>query len=222
MGIKGFAAGQSTAVATARLKHSFSRQHFRAAGYFAKRAAELEAAPTELSEDEVLLQHRAYVTGAIISAVVALESSINELYLEAQDHNPHTLKGLDTRTVALLEQFWPEIERYPILHKYQTALLIIGASKLEKGRSPYQDAESLIKLRDALVHYKPEWDDELDIHENLEGRLRGKFHECVFAQAGSLWFPHKCLGSGCSQWAVDTIIVVMREFCQRAQIPERF
>jgi hypothetical protein len=216
--MKGSAAGRSGATARLTRKHSLSRQHFWAADYFAKRAAEIEAKTKPLS-DEIRSQHRAYVTGAIISAVAALESSINELYLEAQDH---TLKGLDSGKVALLEQFWPEIEQYPILHKYQTALLIVGASKLDKGQSPYQDAESLRKLRNALIHYKPEWDNELDIHKDLEARLRSKFDECSFAQPSSLWFPHKCLGSGCARWSVDTISVFMREFCQRAQIPERF
>lgn len=216
-----FAAG-STLNAVARMKHSFSRQHLKAATYFANRADEIESATVASSDDERLAQHRAYVTEAVISAVAALESSINELYLEAQDQNPHTLKGLDSKTVSLLAEFGSEIERNPILHKYQIALLIIGAGKFDKGSPPYQETHSLIKLRDALVHYRPEWDDELDIHESIQKRLQGRFPENRLAQPGNLWFPHKCLGSGCAQWALNTATVFMREFCRRAQIPERF
>lgn len=222
MSMKGIAWGSSTAIATLRLKYSFSRQHLGAAKHFAKRADEIEVVATQVPDDSLLSQHRAYITGAVISTVAALEASINELYLEAQDENPHTMKGLDDTAVALLAQFWPDIERYPILHKYRTALLIVGAKKLDKGGPPYQDTESLIKLRDALVHYKPEWDDELDVHGSLERRLSGKFIENRLAPSGSLWFPHKCLGSGCAQWAVDTAMIFMSEFCRRAQIPERF
>jgi hypothetical protein len=222
--MKGFVAVRFKVTAKAAVKHNFSKQHLKAATYFAKRAAEIETAATlttQLSE-EIRSQHRAYVTGAIFSAVAALESSINELYLEAQDRNPHTLKGLDPEKIALLGQFWPEIDGYSILHKYQTALLIISAGNLDKGQSPYQNADSLIKLRNALVHYKPEWDNELDIHKKIETRLRNKFNECAFADQHVLWFPHKCLGSGCAKWSVGTITAFMHEFCQRAQIPERF
>jgi len=206
------------------LKHNFSKQHLKAAAYFAKRAAEIEAEATlttSLSE-ETRSQHRAYVTGAIFSAVAALESSINELYLEARDNNPHTLKELDSKKVASLAAIWPQTKGHSTLHKYQKALLTIGASKFNGKQSPWRDTESLIKLRDALVHYKPEWDNELDIHKEIEIHLRNKFNECVFVDSNSLWFPHKCLGSGCAKWSVDTITVFMHEFCQRAQIPERF
>jgi len=88
------------------MKHNFSKQHIRTAAYFSKCAAEIESASigTKISED-MCSQHRAYITGTILSSVAALESSINELYLEALDHNPHTLKGLDSVKLALLGQF---------------------------------------------------------------------------------------------------------------------
>ncbi len=222
MTISGIAAASSTAIGNLRLKYSFSRQHLKAGSHFAKSADAIESASIKLSAEEELSQHRAYITGAVISVASALEASINELYLEAQDGNPHTLKGLEPRAVSILAQFWPEIERYPILHKYQTALLIIGVHKFDKGGPPYQDTESLIKLRDALVHYKPEWDNELNVHEGLEKRLKGKFPENRLAQSESLWFPHKCLSSGCAQWTVNTANVFMQGFCQRTQIPMRF
>jgi hypothetical protein len=210
--------------AKAALKHSFSKQHLKGAVYFAKRAAEIEAAVTTTTplSEEIRSQHRAYVTGAIFSAVAALESSINELYLEAQDRNPHTLKGLDSKKVVSLAAIWPQIKGHSTLHKYQKALLTIGASKFNGKQPPWRDTEGLIKLRDALVHYKPEWDNELDIHKEIEIHLRNKFNECAFVDSNSLWFPYKCLGSGCARWSVDTIIVFMHEFCQRAQIPDRF
>src|SRR5262249_45431182 len=89
------------------------------------------------------------------------------------------------------------------------------------GEDPYQSANNVIKLRDALVHYKPEWDDESGQHQNLENRLRAKFALNPYAPTGSLWFPHQCLGAGCANWAVAKTRSFSDEFCVRLAIPRR-
>jgi hypothetical protein len=67
-------------------------------------------------------------------------------------------------------------ERVPVLGKYQSALRLAGVEPFDDGRAPFQDVESLVKLRDALVHYKPEWHNvESQPHHKREARLRGKF-----------------------------------------------
>ncbi len=71
---------------SAQVKHSFSTQHFRAAKHFATQAARIESRCVS-SAHPAPPSHRAYVTGAVISVVAGLESSINELYLEAVDRN---------------------------------------------------------------------------------------------------------------------------------------
>jgi hypothetical protein len=157
----------------------------------------------------------------VVSTVAFLEASINEFYLEAQDKDKNSLAGLDERVLSLLAAFWEQVERGPILHKYQIALLVAGAEQFEKGKQPYQDADHLVKLRDALVHYKPQWDDELGPHRNLEERLRNKFPLNTLAQSGSLWFPHQCFGAGCADWAIGAAVSLMNEFCERLKLPLR-
>ena len=150
-----------------------------------------------------------------------LEASINELYLSAVDQDTEPLPTFDARLFPLFAQFWEDVECYSILHKYQIALLLAGKDRFPPGVPPYQDAASVVKLRDCLVHYKPEWDDETGQHQKLEDRLRGKFALSPYAPTGSLWFPHQCLGAGCAQWAVDTTRRFSDEFCDRLMIQRR-
>jgi hypothetical protein len=205
--------------ASIRLKHSFSKQHLAAADYFAREAEAVEMAAAAQPD---AVAHRAYVTGGIISAVAALESSINELFLEAADRNPHTLPGVPEAVLSRMAGLWPHIERNALLDKYQVALTLADKPRLDRGDAEYQHATSVVKLRDALVHYKPEWDDEAEVHAQLEKRLQSKFSGNPFAPPGSLWFPHVCLGSGCAKWCVKVVTDFSGEFCRSLSIPARF
>jgi len=207
--------------ASASLKHSFSRQHLFAAKYFARRSADIEASLANPSEEEKT-QHRAYVTGAILSAIAYLESSVNEFYLEAVDNNRNTLGSLSASVVSSLASTWPRVESLAILDKFEEALNIASVAPFNKGNYLFQDAASLAKLRNALVHYKPEWDDQAIVHSNLEQRLVGRFKTNPFTPSGSLWFPHQCLGAGCASWSVGTATSFMDEFCTRMAIPRRY
>ncbi|MEN6369741.1 MAG: hypothetical protein ABFD77_08605, partial [Thermotogota bacterium] len=103
------------------------------------------------------------MTGAILSAVSGLESSINELYLEAQDRGQNSLAGLTPTNVSMLAEWWQELDRRPTVLKYQMALLICGKEKFSQQSEVYRDADSVLRLRNALVHYKPEWDTDLRV-----------------------------------------------------------
>lgn len=76
----------------------------------------------------------------------------------------------------------PRTTRYSILEKFQIALALCGRAEFAKGKNPYPDVHLLIQLRNALVHYTPEWvttvsesdPDEVTIQE-LEKKLKRKF-----------------------------------------------
>jgi len=211
-----------TAGIAAQSKHSFSRQHFRAADFFAKRSQEFEDQGREGPSDEhVTSVHRSYVTGAIILCVAGLESSVNEFYLEACDKNERKLQGLTSDDIHVLATWWQEMEKRSLLTKYQTALKLTAKQTFDLGSNPYQDVGNLCFLRNALVHYKPEWDGELDAHKKLQDRVQSRFPPNPLAARGSLWFPHLCLGAGCARWAVSAGQAFLGEFCRRMGIPPR-
>ena len=201
-----------------RRKHSFSKQHLLAAQYFATTAQSIENAHPGEKE---FARHRAYVTGAILSAAAFLEASINELFHEAENREKEKVPSFDDATVARLAKIWGDIEFKSILLKYQTVLEVAGGKRFEQDRAPYDDAESLIRLRNTLMHYKPEWDDEQGRHHNLRERLEKKFPLNPLVPRGSSWFPHLCLGAGCAQWATHAVASFSAEFCVRLKIPSR-
>ena len=202
-------------------KHSLSRQHFRASRYFALEAAALEDENGSESKLGILVAHRAYITGAIMAAIAGIEASINELFHEAADSGQASLEGLSTSETDLLAEWWEEVDRVSVLREYQTALLLCGRQKFDRGGAPYQDAESAVQLRNALVHYRPEWESEQDRHIALEQRLRKRFDLNPLTAQRSLWFPHRCLSSDCASWVLKACTVFLLEFCSRLGIPSR-
>lgn len=203
--------------ATLRMKHSFSRQHLVAARHFAHLATEAEE-QNEVSRT-LKTEHRAYVTGAVVFSVAFLEASINELHLEALDGNPKSLSGLTDQQLAKLKT--SKKRGKTVLSKYQKVLSICGIPRFKEESGLFQSVKILIKIRNALIHYRPEWDDELKVHKNIQNRLSGKFTLNRFTDKSSLWFPHQCLGAGCAMWSVEQVGQFIVEFCQRLGIPSR-
>ena len=212
----GTATGTASASVTARVKHNFSRQHFAAAGHFA-----ILAVAAADGTEQSLSVHRANVSGSVVFATAFLEASINELFLEAKDNNNNTLAGLIPSQIHILAELWDTVEQHSILGKYQIALAACGKDRFDKGGEPFQGADALVKMRNALIHYRPEWDDELEEHKKLQVRLSDRFSPNPLMAAGSLWFPHLCMGAGCAQWAVRQVAEFSKEFCARMSIPSR-
>ena len=63
---------------------------------------------------------------------------------------------------------------------------------LNKGEAAFDNVAALIKLRNALVHFKPEWSDEKREHLKIEKRLKGKFQLSPFLSPNDEFFPKRC------------------------------
>src|SRR5688572_4968115 len=123
-----------------------------AAARFARLCFQVEAInsgkPFGPFHDEI----RSYATAAIFSTVAALEANINEVFADAKD-GFNSFPSVDSK---LLNEIWELIEAKPILEKYQFALLIQGKDRMSKDEQEYRSANTLIAVRNALVHFKPE------------------------------------------------------------------
>jgi hypothetical protein len=212
--------------ARVRVKANLSRQLLATARLFVRHCAEIADREGQLDWPQPSWEaSRSYAIGAVVMAVSALEASINELYLEAVDGNTHALGALTREQIAQLEVLWESVDRTKNLAKYQLVLAVCGKERFNKGLEPYQSVDALIDLRNAVVHFKPEWDDELEEHARLEVRLARKFEDCMLAsraQGRMVWFPGRCLGAGCAHWAVATVEHFVGEFCGRLEIRGRF
>ena len=203
-----------TGAVTARIKTSLSTLHLLSAAYFARESAKCEKT-TKVTE-ELRSHHRAYVTGSITLSIASIESAINELFLEAVHKNDQFFSHLQSNVPDVLIELWGQAERFSILEKYQLVLAIAEKAKFKKGNSPYQEVDSAIRLRNALVHYKPEWDDEIKEHKKLESRLKARFLLNPFTKPDQAFFPHRCLSHGCAEWVVKSCINFTEDFHNRA------
>ena len=217
--------GQSAEAA--QLKHSFYRHLIGSARFFAQRARAFEGRSIQqqgklgAGTAGDLVRHRSYVTGAILSAAAFLEASINELYVELHGLRSNERTRLPRRVLAVLGRFWSDIERAPVLHRYQVVLMVADAERFDERRAPFQDADSLMKLRDALVHFRPEKPESRRRLRTLEQRLRNRFEPNPLAPADSDWFPDLCLSAECAEWAVQAADDFSEDFCKRMSLPAR-
>jgi hypothetical protein len=98
----------------------------------------------------------------VIMAVVAAEGFINELAEAAQlfDGEPGVPSGGSNRLgLTSLGRLLRGIEdeRGSIQLKYQVASLALTGSTFDPGMNPFQDFDTLVNLRNLLVHFRP-WD----------------------------------------------------------------
>ncbi len=204
----------------------FSIQHIQTAALFSRHTVQYEAQFAREPGFEEHPEHQGYVLGAVFSSVAFLEATINELFSDAADNQLTNLQGLETATIKLMAKMWdqgiPRTARYPVLQKYNIALDLAGRSRFERGRLPYQDVDFLIKLRNALIHYEPEtilsYTDNPSTVENphpFEKRFKSKLALNPLADAGDAFWPKKCLGHGCAEWAVVSAVNFVDEFFKR-------
>ena len=213
--------------ATASVKTNFSGHHMLSAAHFARQSAIIEKNYKDEITDELRAEHRAYVTGAIIVSVASLEATITEVFISARDKD-NIFKDFDHTIPNVLEELLDFVEwSSKILQKYQFVLTAANKKAFDRGKSPYQEVDDLIQLRNALVHYKPEWDTDLENHKKIEDRLEKRWLKTrinlnPFAHENDAFFPKKCLGHGCAEWAVKSSIKFIEDFYNRMGFPPKW
>lgn len=207
----------------------FSIQHIQSAALFARHAYSIEKNYNGVFSDELFSEHRAYVTGSILSSVFFLEAAINELFADTVETNSEIVKKLNPATIQLMAEMWkldvPRAANFKILQKYQIALTLTQKQIFDAGAPPYQDVNLLVKLRNDLVHYEPEWvknpsSDDFgpdDIHR-YEKMLGGKFIANPLTGQDNPFYPDKCLGHGCAEWGVNSSVKFTDDFFSRVSL----
>lgn len=168
-------------------------------------------------------QRIACVLGAVAASVAFLECSINGLY-------EHAASRIGRKTVyrRLLSSVYHDKLKFgnlPWLTKYQVALALAHKPTLELGAEPYQSADLLNQLRNALLHPKEiftgveEWArvpfgsalKKIDLEKKLSGRFTFNPPENEWEE----FIPNRCLSVGCGSWAVQTAAKFYTEFESR-------
>lgn len=173
------------------------------AAAFSRRVGEIEQANAGETFgpffDEILWTAAA----SIMLSAAAIEAYLNEFIADrAQHFAPHD--------DALLEGFWKAHERDELMGKIELALLLRKAPPLDRGKGAAQAMATLINLRNAVVHFRPEWTNESDTHKGVAARLKYKVEPSPFLSSEPL-FPRAWASHSCTKWGVTTAFAFGRE-----------
>lgn len=211
--------------ATLSVKAGLGRRHIASAEHFALQCQQIAIDEGSLEWPQPRWdESQSLATAAVVLSVASIEATINEFFLEAVDGRSEAMRRIGDNKSRILATLWDEVDNYSILKKYEVALTVCEAASYDKGQDLYQSASALVEMRNALVHFKPEWDHSLDRHAKLKQRVAGRFEDCklsAMARGKMIWFPHACLGAGCAAWATVTVRSFLTDFCNRLGIPNR-
>jgi len=170
-------------------------------------------------------------SAAVMMATAALEANINEFYMDVADSTTSVSQLAPTHRTQLATdwaspkniitklQSGQQTNLSKILRKYNHALSVCGAQPFYDANS---EAQRLIDLRNALMHFQPESDSNLVNHKALEVSLGALFAPCALtAQTDMVWFPFKGIGAGCAKWAIQTAKNLSVDFCGKLGIVQR-
>lgn len=198
---------------TVRQRINMGIPHLLSAAQFSRATKQLETlhAGQEFGHfwDEILAQ----ATATVFTAVAGVEAYANELFADRASTFPNV-------RADVLKPLWDAYERKPLLEKYELALVLRESAAIDRKGQIYQDAELLIRLRNALVHFKPEWTDERVKHEHLSIELGKRVIASPFTPAAPL-FPMAWAGHSCTSWAVKCAVALILEFQRLAGLAGR-
>lgn len=140
-------------------RHYFATRHLWMARHSARLCQERESALVSANQVNGDIEHSSLAVTAVLSSVAFLEALVNEVFLDVVDtplgQENRRNDGITDDAADLMRNLWED--RASILDKYQLALVCARKPKFETGGTLYQKVNLLIKLRNELVHFKPEW-----------------------------------------------------------------
>nr|WP_321353136.1 hypothetical protein [uncultured Methanoregula sp.] len=219
-----------------RSRYCFSIRYLQSAAFFCRQGYEIEKKflENQTHSTQISTEHFAFISNAIFSSVSYLEATINEFFADVADDQIWDSDESFQKKIELFKNLWdldvPKTAHYSILKKYEIALAIAEKPSFDKGSIPYQNVKILIQLRNYLMHFEPEWieiqprnNKDCNFNEHKFARLfRGKFEENPLAHKIKPFFPEKCLGHGCAEWAVKNSVSFTDDFFQKLDFPTPF
>lgn len=223
--------GEDSAI---RFRDCFSVRYIQSAALLCRMgySIEQEYRKADAIPSEARLRHEAFILNSVLSSVSFLESAVNELYADAVDGAYNYPDERNEAVLQLISEKWKNaknFDRAPLLTKYQKILSIAEKPPFEEGDPAFSNVRDLIGIRNYFLHYKREWvvvhnghspqKSEETTTDKFEKVLRKKFAVNPLAAKNMPFFPDKCLGHGCAEWAVFNCIIFIDEFFRRLGLP---
>ena len=223
------------------VRYGLAGRFFRSAIYSVREAVQIENAATEAATAEYLARigiannemgfaigsqdphwpehaHRTHVCSAILYGASSVEATANHILADAAERATD-LRYLGDHVLGELAKKWSDCEVRrceSALDKIQLILTTCELDPFDCGQNPFQDVATLFSLRNALVHFVPEWASRQEAHAKIEARLRSKnLKGNPFAPAHAPVFPGKCLSADLATWSVVAVYRLIAEFYKR-------
>ena len=220
------------------IKTYYSIQHLKSSYLLLEESRKIEFSDfSELEgveKTELSSRNLAFVTGSIFSTIAFIEASINELLFDIS-LNDDRVKTLPKDNKKAIKDLWDRedrgsLEKWSTLKKYQKTLELLDKEKFDEAFELFENVSLLIELRNTLMHFKPEWNSihspymsENDNQHRLTSKLEGKFELSIFFRStGNPFFPNKCMGYGCAEWALKNAIIFVDEFYRKIGIETNY
>ncbi|MEI8330301.1 MAG: hypothetical protein WCF90_01370 [Methanomicrobiales archaeon] len=226
--------GEESAI---RFRDCFSVRYIQSAALLCQLAFAFEKEYLDVGElpADLHLRHEVFVLNSVLSSVSFLESTINELYTDVADEAYYFADEKHEALLRLIGEKWKNeknFDRAPLLTKYQKILVISGNPSFDEGDQAFANLRHLIDIRNHLMHYMREWvvlgergfcdTGEETTSGKFEKTLRQKFAANPLALKKQPFFPDKCLGHGCAEWAVVNCLIFTDEFFRRLELPAQY
>jgi hypothetical protein len=209
------ATAMATAKARATLRVNLAVQHMLAAARFSREVGKLEREHDGQAFGEFFETILHHAVACVLTTVASLEAYANELFSDRT-------KAFPGYSQELLHGLWETYEKKPTLDKFDFALLLLRKPVLKRGVRPCQDIKVLAELRNGLIHFKPEWENEAVKHKALSDDLRSKTKGSPFLPESELLFPRRWASHSCTSWAVRNAIAFAKSFEQLAGLPPKY
>jgi hypothetical protein len=207
------AAGQAPAAGSGGFRMSFTLIHLRSALARLSSLRELEREHAGEAFGNFWNEIAQDASAGMMATAAFLESYVNQIFADRQISFP----GKDP---ALLDELWRVYERHHVLDKFRLALSLRANTNLQLGSRPGQDVKALVDLRNAVIHFTPEWSNEADVHHDVSEVLKHKFPVSPYFPGESI-FPRAWIGASCLEWAIKYAVLFVREFQKQANLDDR-
>jgi hypothetical protein len=181
---------------------------------FSRRTGDIETSNAGRPFGDFWEEIESCAIAAVLTSVAGLEAYANELFVDRVEVFPDLPR-------EVMAKLWELYEQKPPLEKFAFALLLRQAVHFDFGASPHQDVAALIRLRNGLTHYKPEWSDEQLEHAKISAALKHRAVLSPFYPKTESLFPRAWASHETTCWAVRSVVSFIREFEQRAGLPSR-
>lgn len=197
---------------TAKQHSNFDYIHLNSARIFVDLALAIDNDPLykDSAPQDVIDSYMSYVSSVIICSVAALESMINQFMVDSSNklnvspHNDDARIFKKFKRLKKKENLLKQLHAIPnVMLKYDVVFFLLKEKFITHNKLK-EDVGYLVDVRNALVHFTPEWDNAFNKHGCLEKSRKNLFTDSRFHDSKALFFPYRCLSGSCASWGHKT------------------